>query len=61
MLDVATIRMRTEAEMPYSSCLSWKNEEKSFSCYPSKCVGLSDWLSKHASKTPDNPWVEEIQ
>ena len=59
-LDIATIRM-SGVEIPCNTCLFWNKVNKSFSCDPNKCVRLSEWLLKHASKMPNNPWVEELQ
>ena len=60
-LDIATIKMESDAEIPCSTCPLWHPEEKSFSCNPNKCEKLSNWLLKHAKESASKPQDEIVQ
>ncbi|HKZ88289.1 MAG TPA: hypothetical protein VJ066_03905 [Candidatus Bathyarchaeia archaeon] len=40
--------MKKETDIPCSACALWNSKAKSFSCNPSGCAKLSEWLLKNA-------------
>jgi hypothetical protein len=45
--------MSDNSEIPCSTCHKWNAEQKEFSCNPSKCEKLSEWLFDHAQHEPE--------
>ena len=44
------VAIGSNSEIPCSACKKWDAKAKSFSCNPSGCQKLSQWLFDHAQK-----------
>ena len=51
------IAMSDNSDIPCSVCRKWNADQKAFSCNPSKCEKLSEWLLDHAQ--PEAPQQKE--
>jgi len=60
-LDIATIKMKNDADIPCSKCPFWNQEKKSFSCDPNRCERLSRWLLKHSRDTTFDSLNKNVQ
>ena len=55
------MKMRSDADIPCSTCPFWNSEKKRFSCNPNACRKLSNWLLKHAKDTAVTPQDKIVQ
>jgi hypothetical protein len=59
--QVVLIAMSDNNEIPCSTCHKWKAAEKTFSCNPSKCEKLSEWLFDHSTPEAETEKAEAVQ